>query len=197
MPSPPHSPSGEAMSPSREAMRRRHFPDVVLITHEGKQVRFYEDLIKGKIVAINFMYTRCADGLCPITTHNLVLAQRIIEERVGRNRLGRDIFMYSITLEPRRDTSAVLKKYARAHGVGPGWFFLTGEPNDIELLRRKLGFTDLDPIVDKDRANHIGNVRYGNEALEQWAMVPGMARPESIATSILYVDWPRKNARVH
>jgi len=184
-------------SPSREAIRKRYFPDVVLTTHEGKQVRFYEDLLMGKIVTLNFMYTRCADGVCPITTNNLVQVQKIIKDRVGRNRLGRDIFMYSITLDPERDTPDVLREYAKMHGVGPGWFFLTGKPDDIELLRRRLGFVDPDPDLDKDKANHIGNVRYGNEVLQQWGAVPGMGQPESIATSILYVDWPKKSARAN
>src|SRR5215470_11761857 len=76
------------LSPSREAIRKRYFPDVVLTTHEGKQVRFYEDLLMGKIVTINFMYSRCPDGVCPVTTHNLVQVQKIIKARVGRNRLG-------------------------------------------------------------------------------------------------------------
>jgi protein SCO1/2 len=181
---------------SREAIRAQHFPDVVLTTHEGKQVRFYEDLIKDKIVTINFMYTQCAEGVCPITTHNLVQAQQIIKDRVGPNRVGRDIFMYSITIDPQHDTPERLKHYAEEHGVQPGWLFLTGKPDDIEQLRRKLGFVDLDPELDKDKTSHIGNVRYGNEALQQWSVVPGMAKPDVIATSILYADWPKKSTQV-
>lgn len=183
------------MSPSRDAIRRQHFPDVVLTTQDGKQVRFYQDLLKDKIVAINFMYTQCPEGSCPITTHNLVRAQKILRDRVGPNRLGKDIFMYSISLDPQHDTPAVLKKYAQMHGAGPGWLFLTGKPADIELLRRKLGYVDLNPAIDKDKTSHIGNVRYGNERLQEWSVVPGMAHPEVIAESILYVDWPKQTAR--
>jgi len=184
--------SAAEINRSREAIREQHFPDVVLTTQEGKQVRFYQDLLKDKIVAINFIYTQCAEGVCPITTYNLAQAQRIIRDRVGPNRIGRDIFMYSITIDPQHDTPEVLKEYAKLHRAGPGWLFLTGKPDDIELLRRKLGFVDLDPALDKDKTSHIGNVRYGNEALQQWSVVPGMARPEVIATSILYADWPKK-----
>jgi len=167
----------------------------LLTTQDGKQVRFYQDLIMGKIVTINFMYAQCPDGVCPVTTHNLVRVQKILKDRVGRNRLGHDIFMNSITLDPEHDNPDVLKRYAKTHGAGPGWFFLTGNADDIELLRRRLGFVDPDPELDKDKTNHIGNVRYGNEVLEQWGAVPGMANPETIATSILYVDWPKKSAR--
>jgi protein SCO1/2 len=180
---------------SRETIHRQHFPDVVLTTQTGKQVRFYEDLLKDKIVTINFMYTQCTEGVCPLTTYNLVQARRIIESRVGPNRLGRDIFMLSITLDPEHDTPAVLKDYAEKFHTGPGWFFLTGKPSDIDLLRRKLGFVDLDPELDRNKSSHIGNVRYGNEPLQQWSVVPGMAKPEVIATSILYADWPKATAR--
>jgi len=108
------------------------------------------------------------------------------EPRAGaapaRKRVGRDIFMYSITLNPRHDTPRVLKRYAGAYNVGPGWQFLTGPPDDIEFLRRKLRFTDVDPEIDKDPSRHSGNVRYGNEPLMQWAMCRGKRRPGTSPT---------------
>jgi protein SCO1/2 len=174
------------MSVSRETIRRRHFPDVTLTTHEGRRVRFYDDLIKDKIVTINFMYADCG-GVCPGITMNLVKVQNALGDRVGR-----DIFMYSFTLKPAHDTPAVLKAYAEMHGVKPGWSFVTGSPRDMELLRVKLGFVDPDPKIDKDKSQHIGNVRYGNEALQLWAACPGLANPEWIVESIGYVDWPNR-----
>jgi protein SCO1/2 len=178
--------SGATVSP-REVIRDRYFPNVILRTHQNKKVRFYDDLIKDKIVTINFMYAHC-EGFCPAITSNLVKVQKLLGPRVGR-----DIFMYSITLKPEEDTPSALRKYAQMHGAEPGWVFLTGQPGDIELLRRKLGFTDPDPIVDADKSNHIGNVRYGNEALQLWAACPGLAKPEWIVESISWVDWPKKS----
>ena len=172
-------------SAEREAIRERYFPNVVLTTHLGKEVRFYDDLIKSKIVTINFMFTTCPK-VCPRITENLVKVQKLLGHRVGR-----DIFMYSITLDPENDTSPVLKKYAKIHHVGAGWLFLTGKPDDIELLRRKLGFTYTNPQRDKDKEKHIGNVRYGNEPLQLWAACPGLAHAEWIAESISWVDWPK------
>jgi protein SCO1/2 len=165
-------------------IRKRYFPNVRLQTNEGKTVRFYDDLIKDKIVMMNFMYAHC-EGICPGITSNLVQVQKLLAPRVGR-----DIFMYSITLKPEQDTPRVLKEYARVHRAGPGWLFLTGKRADVELLRQKLGFTDPDPKVDADKANHIGNVRYGNEALQLWGACPGLATPTSIAKSLSWVDWP-------
>jgi protein SCO1 len=174
-------------SVARDKIRQRYFPDVVLYTHEGKRVRFYEDLIKGKIVTINVMYATCK-GVCPGITANLVKVQRLLGKRVGR-----EVFMYSITLEPERDTPQVLKNYAKMHGVGPGWTYLTGKPEDIELLRRKLGFTNPNPQVDKDTSQHIGNLRYGNEPLMLWAACPGLASPNWIYESLSWVIRPQQS----
>jgi protein SCO1/2 len=173
-----------ATTPPRELIRRRYFPDLRFTTHEGKRVRLYEDLIKDKIVLINFMYAHC-QGICIPVTANLVRVQRLLGERVGR-----DIFMCSFTLDAKADTPEVLAAYAAAHHVGPGWSFLTGAPGDLELLRQRLGFTDPDPGRDADRSNHTGMVRYGNEALQLWAAFPGMSKADAIAKSILWVDWP-------
>jgi protein SCO1/2 len=172
----------------REMIRRRYFPDLRLTTHEGKTVRLYEDLIKDKIVLINFMYAHC-QGICSPVTANLVKVQTLLGPRVGK-----DIFMYSLTLKPKEDTPEVLKAYAERHGVGPGWTFLTGSSADLELLRQRLGFTDPDPARDADRSNHTGMVRYGNEPLQLWAAFPGMSQPEANAKSVLWVDWPKKPA---
>ena len=170
---------------SREKIRARYFPNVVLTTHEGKKVRFYDDLIKDKIVMINLMYAEC-DGVCTGITANLARVQKTLGARVGR-----DIFMYSITLKPEQDSPKALKEYAKMHGVKPGWSFLTGDPKDIELLRRKLGFTNPDPKLDADSSQHVGMVRYGNEPLQRWAASPGMADASWIAQSVLFVDWPK------
>jgi protein SCO1/2 len=170
------------VSSSREAIRSRYFPNVVLRTHENRQVRFYDDLIKDKIVVINFMYATC-EGICPRITANLIKVQQLLG-----NRIGRDIFMYSITLKPREDTPAVLRQHAVMHNVGPGWLFLTGGPADIELLRRKLGFVDPDPARDADTSNHIGNIRYGNEPLQLWGACPGLAAPSWIVESLGWLD---------
>jgi protein SCO1/2 len=159
--------------------RAGYFPNVVLRTHEDREVRFYDDLLKGKNVVISMMYTVCPDGFCPLITANLVALQRALGERVGR-----DLFMYSITLKPEEDTPAVLLRYALDHRVRPGWWFLTGQREDIELLRRKLGFVDPDPAVDADSSQHTGVIRYGNEALERWGAMPGRTNPKFMAKLI-------------
>jgi protein SCO1 len=174
-----------ANTSARDRIRERHFPNIVLTTHEGKKVRFYDDLLKDKIVVINFMYVKC-DGVCPGITANLVKLQKLLG-----NRLGRDIFMYSFTLKPEEDSPEVLRRYAEAYHAKKGWTFLTGTPEDMELLRRKLGFTDPDPKLDADKSNHIGNVRYGNEPLQLWGSCPGLSKASWMAESISWVDRPK------
>jgi protein SCO1/2 len=165
----------------REKIKQRFFPDVTLTTHEGKKVRFYEDLIKDKTVVINMMYAEC-EGVCPGITSNLVRVQKLFGDQMGR-----DVFFYSFTLKPEKDDQEALKHYAKMHGVGPGWLFLTGKRDDIELLRRKLGFTNPNPELDKDTSQHIGNLRFGNEPHMQWAACPGLAKPSWIHESISWL----------
>jgi protein SCO1/2 len=173
--------AAESQTSARGLLQRRNFPNVKLQNQDGEEVRFYDDLIKDKIVTINFFYAKC-EGICPTVTANLAKAQKILGDRVGK-----DIFMISISLKPEHDTRAVLKEYADMFKARPGWSFLSGKPDDVEHLRRSLGFTNLDPRLDKDTSQHIGNVRMGNEPLMLWAACPGMARPEFIAKSILWM----------
>ena len=167
---------------SREKLQARYFPNFELTTQESKKVRFYDDLIKDKIVVINFMYAKC-EGICVPVTQNLKRVQNLLGKRVGR-----DIFMYSITLKPEEDTPEKLKHYVQMHKLKPGWTFLTGKSDEIALLRRKLGFSDAKAKLDKDVTNHIGMIRYGNEARQWWAMCPGQANPPWIVESILWMD---------
>ena len=164
-------PSPKEARSSREKLQARYFPNFEITTHEGKKVRFYDDLIKDKIVVINFMYAKC-EGICVPITKNLKRVQNLLGKRVGR-----DIFMYSITLKPEEDTPDKLKHFMDMHRIKPGWTFLTGKPDEINTLRRKLGFSDSKAKLDKDLTNHIGMIRYGNEARQWWAMCPGQANP--------------------
>lgn len=174
---------------SRERIRQRYFPNLLLTTHEGRKVKFYDDLVKDKIVIFNMFYAKC-EGKCVPITRNLVQVQKVLGDRVGK-----DIFMYSFTLTPKVDTPAALKHYAEMHKVKPGWLFLTGSVEDMETIRRKLGYVDPDPKLDKELSNHIGVIKYGNEPLERWGGCPGMSSPEWIAETLSWVDWPKDSVK--
>src|SRR5262245_18050662 len=107
---------------------KEYFPEVSLVTQDGKTLRFYDDLIKDKVFVINFLYTTCRD-ICPLTASRL----GELQEKLGDS-VGRDIFIYSISIDPETDTPERLKQYAQTFRAGPGWLFLTGQRGDIGLL---------------------------------------------------------------
>jgi protein SCO1 len=158
--------------------RKQVFPNPTLINHEGKKVRFYDDLLRGKTVLINMMYVQCG-GICPGMTANLLKVQRALGDQVGRS-----VFMYSITLQPEFDSPDALAKYAQMQHVRPGWQFLTGTRADIDVLRRKLGFYDPNPIIDQDKGQHTGMVCIGNDALDRWCATPALREPGQIAAAV-------------
>jgi protein SCO1 len=154
------------------------FTNVEVKTHDGQTLHFYDDVIKGKIILINFFFTDC-DAICPLMTENLARVQQLLAPRVGK-----DIFMCSISLQPEHDTPAVLAAYAKSYAVGPGWLFLTGKADDIELLRHRLGFVDLDPVQDADLEQHIGTVRIANEPMHRWSMTPALVNPKAMVRTV-------------
>ena len=133
-----------------------YFPNLPVITQEGKTLHFYDDLLKGKIVVVNFIYTSCQD-ICPIATARL--AQ--VEEKLG-DQMGRDFFFISMTVDPERDTPQRLKEYAEAFGTGPGWTFVTGKPEDIRAINYKLGERST------KLSEHRNEIVLGNDPEGQW-----------------------------
>lgn len=157
----------------------RYFPNSFVQTHLGQKLRFYDDVMRGKIVVFNMMYSICT-GICPSNTANLMQVQKALGKR-----LGKDIFMVSMTLQPEFDTPVALQDYVKRYDIQPGWTFLTGQPKEMDVIRRKLGFFNDDPKIDSNLANHTGMVRVGNEPLNRWFMVPALSQPQQIAHAIL------------
>ena len=139
--------------------RGNYFPNVVLTDQDGKKHRFYDDLLKDKIVTINFMFTTCKD-ICPLDTANLLRVQELLGDRVGK-----DFFMYSISIDPENDSPAALKRYMETYGVKPVWTFLTGSKEDVDLIISKLAMRVSTPGKPQD---HDTSIRLGNEKLGQW-----------------------------
>lgn len=155
-------------APAGSPWGANYFPNVPLVTHEGQTIRFYDDLIKDKIVIVSFIYTSCKSE-CPLITANLARVEKLLGDRVGR-----EVFMYSISIDPEHDTPEALKEYAARFHTGPGWLFLTGKPEDIQLIRTK--FRDREPIED-----HSGVLKIGNDRTGQWVSNSAIDTPAYIA----------------
>jgi protein SCO1 len=157
----------------------------VLLTHENNQVKFYDDLIKGRQVIINFMYASCT-GACPMVTEKLAQVHRVMKDRMGK-----DLFMYSITLYPEQDDPAALKKFATMHGaLLPGWTFLTGDPYDIETIRYRL-FRENHIKFDLDPGFHTAKIRVINDATNCWTHANPYSSLETILQHISWADPPK------
>jgi protein SCO1/2 len=157
----------------------------VLLTHENNQVKFYDDLIKGRQVIINFMYASCT-GACPMVTEKLAQVHRVMKDRMGK-----DLFMYSITLYPEQDDPAALKKFATMHGaLLPGWTFLTGDPYDIETIRYRL-FRENHIKFDLDPGFHTAKIRIINDATNCWTHANPYQSLETILQHISWADPPK------
>jgi cytochrome oxidase Cu insertion factor (SCO1/SenC/PrrC family) len=142
---------------------QKYFTDVELINQDGKKVRFYSDVLKGKTVIVNAFFTTCT-SVCPPMNRNMEKIQEALGDRVGR-----DVFLVSITVDPSVDTPARLKEYSQKFHAGPGWIFLTGKKENLDWALYKLG----QYVENKDDHKTIFIV--GNEPTGLWKKAFGMA----------------------
>lgn len=167
------------------AGRKKHsdrFPDVELLTQHEKSVHFYEDLVKDRIVIVNFMYTTCRNICLPI-------AQNLsrVHKQLG-DRMGRDILILSLSIDSHVDDPAALRRYIKRNGgEKEGWIYLTGDYDDIDRVRRSLGVYDLDPVIDADKTEHSGLITFGNDRTDSWAALPALMNSEEIVETVLRI----------
>jgi protein SCO1 len=162
------------------------YTNAVLRTQDNKEVKFYDDLIKGKQVVINMMYAEC-HGACPLVTTVMKRTYRDLKDRMGK-----DLFFYSITVKPEDDSPAALKHYATTRKADlPGWYFLTGDAYDIETIRFRL-FGMSHPGFDLDFAMHAGMFRIINDATNTWGNAQAFASQKNILKRISWAN-PQKS----
>ena len=162
------------LAQSNSPWGKNYFPNTELLDHDGRKVHFFDDLIKDKVVAINFIYTSCPDS-CPLETAQLMKVQEILGDR-----LGKDVFFYSISIDPKTDTPPVLKEYRERFGAK--WTFLTGKDEEITELRRKLGLY-IEEIQDGS-LNHNVSMIIGNQKTGRWMRRSPFENPYILADQI-------------
>lgn len=164
--------------------RSDRIPDIVLYTHEGKPVRFFEEFVQDKKVVVNFMYTVCK-GICPGMTRNIKKTRAEMAAK-GRN----DYMFVSVSLEPETDTPEQLRNYMRTNQIENSpelspWVFLTGKIEDIDQLRYSLGVYEKDPALDADRNNHGGIITFGNDRSDWWSATSALQSPHLMVEVVL------------
>lgn len=155
--------------------RRKYFTDLPMITHEGKGVRFYSDMLRDKVVLISFFFINCKTDS---PRQNVVLSR---VKSLLRDRLGKDVFIVSITVDPERDTPAKLKDYAKIFGAGNGWSFLSGKKENVDWVAYKLG--QYAPTPEEHSLTYL----VGNVKTDQWLKLSKDARPEVVFEKLLSV----------
>jgi cytochrome oxidase Cu insertion factor (SCO1/SenC/PrrC family) len=164
---------GDKSAPGGMSAGAGYFPNHILLTQDNKPVRFYEDMLKGKVVLINFMFTTCA-GVCPPMAANMAKVQSYLGDRVGK-----DVVMLSISVDPTVDTPDKLKKYADNFKAKPGWYFLTGKKENVDWVLYKLGG------YAPDKMQHSAVLIIGNEATGQWIKTAALRNPAQIAEAVI------------
>jgi protein SCO1 len=151
-----------------ESAAHKYFTDVQLVNQDGEKMRFYTDLLQGKVVIINSFFATC-QGACLPLNRNLQKVQQALGDRIGK-----DVKIISISVDPTVDTPASLKEYAKKLNAKPGWYFLTGEKENVDFALKKIG-----QFVD-DKQDHLNIFIIGNERTGLWKKAFGLANSDEL-----------------
>ena len=172
-PDPAHEHHAPAQDRATEIERaRQYFTDVVLVNQDGEEMRLYSDLLHGKTVVINPFFTSCT-GVCPVLTQKVAAIQRRLADR-----LGKDLQLISISVDPETDTPDKLKAYAERFKARPGWYFVAGKKENVDWALHKLG----QYVEDKEAHTNIFII--GNEATGHWRKAFGLSPPEELVQMV-------------
>ncbi len=166
--SPQAQTSGGGATDAPSSPAARWFTDTLLIDQDGRERRFYSDVLKGHVVVISSFFTQCA-AVCPVIQGTLAKLQDTLGER-----LGKDAFMVSLSVDPDNDTPERLREYARRMQARPGWIFLTGAKEQLETVLYKLGYKT------ENRDAHSTLVLIGNEPQQYWKKAMGLADAKAL-----------------
>lgn len=153
---------------AEQSPAHKYFTDVVLVNQNGEKMRFYSDLLQGKVVIINSFFATC-QGTCLPMNRNLEKVQEALGERVGK-----DVRIISISVDPTVDTPHALKEYAKKLHARPGWYFLTGDKQNVDFALNKLG------QFVSDKQDHLNIIIIGNERTGLWKKAFGLAKSDEL-----------------
>ena len=142
-------------------------PNTRILDQNGKQLNFYDDLIKGKTVAINFVFTTCTT-VCPPLTATFRKVQQTASQR------GLEVKLVSVSVDPVVDTPERLRAFAEKFNVDQGWTFVTGDKGEIDLLLQSLG------VAVTNKNDHTPMILIGNDSLNYWTRAYGLSPPSRL-----------------
>lgn len=169
------APAGNAAAPATEgtvAVSSLQIPDATVYNQNGRRLNFYTDLVKGKTVAINFLFTTCT-AICP----SLAATFRRVQQELGEH-MGREVELISISVDPTTDTPERLHDFAAKFKAGPGWTFVTGDKIEIDSLLKALG------AAVANKTDHTPMILVGNDATGYWTRAYGLSSPTTLVKVI-------------
>ena len=167
------SQAGPTNEAAEEERARKFFTDLEVIDQNGKRLRFYSDVLKGRVVLINFIFTNCPDA-CPMVTHKLMQVRSMMVPAIKD-----DVWFISISVDPDRDTPEAMKAFAEKQGVDESrWLFLTGDKKNLEFIVKRLG------QYTKEVEAHSTLMLAGNDRTRHWTRVMPMVPPEGVAQQL-------------
>ena len=170
-----NSTAADTSSNAPESARKMVIPDVEVLDQNGDALHFYSDLIKGKSVAINFIFTNCTT-ICPPLAATFARVQKEMGDKVGK-----DVHFISISVDPLTDTPERLKAWGSKFKAGAGWTFVTGDKQEMNKLLNALGASV------SLREDHSPTVIVGNDLKGVWTRTYGLARPAQLMRLIMDV----------
>ena len=173
----------EAAAKEGPSSARVKYGDTLLVNQDGKKVRLKSDVFSDRVVVMDFAYTTCTT-VCPVLTAVLVKVQSDLGDKVGK-----DVQMVTITVDPARDTPARLKEYAAKHGVKGGWAWLTGPVGTVNDVLQ--GFDAYAPNFE----DHPPMVLVGDPVSGDWTRFFGFADPKDIVAKVEELRAARSAAR--
>jgi cytochrome oxidase Cu insertion factor (SCO1/SenC/PrrC family) len=165
-----NTPTDKAAS---DAKARDYFSNVELIDQNGRSLKFYDEVLKDKIVVISFIFTNCQSA-CPLMTRNMMMIRDMLraDER-------RAIQFVSISIDPLRDSPSAMKDFAQKHDADQdGWLWLTGQPDDVNFITKRLGSYTDDPEM------HTTTLLAANVRNAHWTKIEPNVPPNGVVARL-------------
>lgn len=170
-------------TPETEELDSLNVPDIAVTDQDGQAKLFYTDLVKDRVVAVNFVFTTCRT-ICPPMGATFGKLQKLLGERAGQ-----PVHLISVSVDPSTDTPERLKAWSQKFGAGPGWTLVTGDRAEITRLLKAFG------VYTANIGDHSPLVLIGNDARRRWTRAYGLAAPATLAELIDGMAAPAASAK--